>query len=136
VIIREAAIADYTEMRALWENSPGVRLIPADSEASIAAFLRRNPGMSFMAAEGDELVGTSLCGHDGRRGYIYHVAVKPAYRGKGTGTRLVEASLAALRREGIDKCHAFVLADNPIGNAFWSSFWKKREDILLYSKDV
>lgn len=134
--IREITMEDYEAMRALWEASPGVRLIDADSEESIAAFLRRNPGMNFVAMEGVELAGTVLCGHDGRRGYIYHVAVKPEYRGRHIGTRLVEASLAALKRDGIAKCHVFVLADNPLGNAFWRSFWTRREDIALYSKDV
>ena len=134
--IREASIADYKEMCALWEASPGVRQTAVDSQGSIAAFLRRNPGLSFVAAEGGALIGTCMCGQDGRRGYIYHVAVKLEYRGKHVGTRLVEASLAALRSAGIDKCHVFVLADNPLGNSFWSSFWKKREDIQLYSKDI
>lgn len=134
--IREVTMADYSGMCELWATTPGVRLAPADSEESIAVFLRRNPGLSFVAVEGGALAGTALCGHDGRRGYIYHVAVKPEYRGRRIATKLVEMNLAALKSQGIDKCHVFVLEDNPLGKAFWSSFWSKREDIVLYSSNV
>jgi ribosomal protein S18 acetylase RimI-like enzyme len=92
--------------------------------------------MSFVCMEAGMIVGTALCGHDGRRGFLYHVAVKPAYRGRHAGTRLVESCLRKLNAAGIDKCHVFVLTDNEVGNAFWGSSWKKREDIALYSKDV
>jgi ribosomal protein S18 acetylase RimI-like enzyme len=133
---REMHAGDYAQCRALWEAAPGVRLVGADAEAAIAAFLKRNPGMSFVAHEGGAVVGTAMCGHDGRRGYIYHVAVKPEFRGRHIGTALVGMCLSALRAAGIDKCHVFVVADNELGNAFWASFWKKREDIALYSKDT
>ena len=46
-----------------------------------------------MALDGSIVVGVVLCGHDGRRGHIYHLAVDPAYRGYGLGKRLVEECL-------------------------------------------
>lgn len=134
--IREMTISDYGQMAALWRATPGVRLVTADSEECIAAFLARNPGMSHVWDDRGAVVGTCMCGHDGRRGYIYHVAVKQEYRGRGIGTALVEAAITGLHRDGIDKCHVFVLADNELGNAFWSRDWTKRMDITLYSKDV
>jgi len=69
--MREMLPSDYPACRALWESTPGVRLVAADSCQAIASFLQRNPGISFVCMEGDALIGTSLCGHDGRRGYIY-----------------------------------------------------------------
>jgi ribosomal protein S18 acetylase RimI-like enzyme len=136
MVIREMRMPDHGECCELWSGTPGVRLTDADTEEAIGAFLCRNPGMSFVAEEGNEIIGTSMCGHDGRRGYIYHVAVKPEYRGKRLGTRLVEACMERLRAEGINKCHVFVLADNALGNSFWASFFKKRADIALYSRDI
>lgn len=136
MVIREMSLADHGKCCELWSTTSGVRQTDADTEVAIDAFLRRNPGMSFVAEEGGELIGTSMCGHDGRRGYIYHVAVRPAHRGKRLGTRLVEACLSRLRSEGISKCHVFVLADNDPGNAFWASFFKRRADISLYSCDI
>lgn len=133
---RKMLPADYGECRAIWESSPGVRIVTADSPESVDAFLERNPGMSFVCTEEGEIVGTALCGHDGRRGFLYHVAVKPEYRGRRIGTGLVESCLGMLNAAGIDKCHVFVLTDNEVGNAFWGSSWMKREDILVYSKNT
>jgi ribosomal protein S18 acetylase RimI-like enzyme len=134
--IRNMELSDCDSCLTLWQSSPGVRVTDEDAPAAIAALLSRNPGMSFVAVENGEIVGTSLCGHDGRRGFIYHVAVRPAYRGKHIGTMLVEACLGKLREAGIHKCHVFVLQDNPIGNAFWASIFNKRDDIVIYSRMV
>lgn len=134
--IREMTICDYDACLALWQSSPGVRVTAEDSEKSIAAFLARNPGLSFVCMEEGELLGAAMCGHDGRRGFIYHVAVKPEYRGKHIGTKLAEACMEKLREAGIGKCHVFVVADNAPGNSFWASFFKKRVDIAVYSRDI
>ncbi len=134
--IRPMKITDYASMVALWRATPGVRLVAADSEASISAFLARNPGMSFVAEERGALIGTAMCGHDGRRGFLYHVAVRADLRGRGIGSEMVRRCLGSLRQEGIDKCSVFVLADNELGKAFWGKGWTLREDIALFSKDI
>jgi ribosomal protein S18 acetylase RimI-like enzyme len=83
------------------------------------------------------LVGTSLCGSDGRRGYLYHVAVDPEFRRRGIGATLASSSLEALRASGVRKCHLFVLADNVDGAAFWrAAGWTARGDIAVFSKEV
>jgi N-acetylglutamate synthase len=136
MLLREMCLSDYDACRAIWLSSPGVRLTAADSREAVAAFLQRNHGMSFVCLEGDEIIGAAMCGHDGRRGFLYHVAVKPEYWQLHIGTRLVEACLNKLRMEGVDKCHVFVVAENALGRAFWASSWKKREDIVIYSRDI
>ena len=131
--IREATPEDYDALYALWLATPGMGLSAADSRGSIISFLARNPGLNFVCEEGGALVGCCMCGSDGRRGYIYHTAVLPAYRGRGWGGELVRRCLQGLADAGIDKCHVFVFADNAVGNAFWAAGWQKREDILVYS---
>ena len=109
----------------------------ADKKENIEKFLTRNKGLSYICKIKDRIIGTILCGHDGRRGYVYHVTVAKEYRGKGIGKGLVEKSLERLKAEGIQKCHLFVFADNVTGNAFWASTgWSKREDIFVYSKSI
>lgn len=126
--------ADYPEMLGLWQKSAGVGLSGADTAENIARFLSRNPGLSFLARSGSELAGTILAGHDGRRGYIYHLAVDERYRHRGIATSLVERSLAALSRSSIDKCHIMVFADNDAGSAFWQKMgWTRRDDIAVFS---
>lgn len=121
----------------LWKRSDGIGLSAADSPERISAYLARNPGMSFTAWDGERLVGAVLCGHDGRRGYLHHLAVDPQYRRMGIGRRLSEACMDALAREGIDKAHIFVYGENQDGLAFWRrAGWYQRHELVIMSYDV
>jgi ribosomal protein S18 acetylase RimI-like enzyme len=127
----------YESVLALWQQCEGIGLSEADSPESIRAYLARNPGMSFIATADGAVIGAVLCGHDGRRGYIHHLAVNPDSRRRSVGRRLVNECLNALRREGIEKCHIFVFNHNQDGIAFWKSVgWTPRSDISLVSKSI
>ncbi len=117
--IRAFRPEDHAQARALWESIEGVGLSSADSYENIARFLERNPGLSFVATDDEGVFATILCGHDGRRGLIHHLAVSPTHRRRGVGRELVAKSLAALRREGIQKCHLLVFHQNSEGREFW-----------------
>ena len=109
----------------------------ADSESRIREFLLNNSGFSFCFKDGNRIIGTSLCGHDYRRGYIYHTAVLPEYRGRGIGRMLVKRNLEQLKAAGIEKCHLFVFTDNALGNSFWhSAGWTRRGDVCVYSHEI
>ena len=127
--------ADIPAALALWQGQPGIGLRDADSPPALARYLARNPGCSAVAVdESGGLVGVSLAGHDGRRGYLHHVAVSPTVRKQGLGRKLVDACLAALRAEGIEKVHLWVKADNAAGKSFWNRLgWREREDIVMMS---
>lgn len=131
-------IADYEDTIALWQRCDGIGLSAADSREAIARYLARNPGMSFVARDTDgRLVGAVLCGHDGRRGYLHHLAVAPGSRKHGLGRALVERCMDALLQEGIDKCHLFVFRDNTAGQAFWlSTGWNERKTLVILSRDI
>lgn len=135
--LAEFTFSDYAEVIALWQSSEGVGLSSADAPERIAAYLARNPGLSFVVRVGGDLVGAVLCGHDGRRGYLHHLAVRPDQRGRGIGRALVDACMQALAREGIDKCHLFVFKENVVGLAFWRKVgWKERLDLAILSKNI
>lgn len=103
-MIKVMTINDYEELFELWINTPNMGLRSLDdSKEGISCFLKRNPKTNFVAYEDGRLVGAMLCGHDGRRGYIYHTVVLPDYRGKGIATDLVKSAVAALREEGITR---------------------------------
>lgn len=124
----------YDVVSALWKHIEGIGLSSADSEESISSFLKKNPGLSFVACESARIVGTILCGQDGRRGYIYHLAVHPDFRRRGLGRKLVQRCLDALQEAGINKCHLFVFQNNLTGMAFWKSVgWESRHDISAMS---
>lgn len=137
VNIHEMSIEDYPQVYQLWEMSDEIGLSSADSEHSIRLFLERNPGMSYTAWKGGELVGAVLCGHDGRRGYIHHLMVHPDYRREGIGHSLVSRCMYALTRIGIQKCHLFVYEDNDEGVKFWESLgWTKRVELDMMSREI
>ena len=130
IVVREMTMDDYEAAYRLWERSEGVDTRQADSAENIRKYLDRNRGCSFVAESDGQVVGTVLCGHDGRRGYIYHLAVAARARNRGIGKRLVEKSLAALQEVGIGRCHLFVRKDNLSGKDFWlSQDWIERSDL-------
>ena len=127
-------IEDYDDAVGLWHAVEGLQLRTVDSRDGIARYLERNPGCSFAARVRGVLVGTALCGHDGRRGYLHHLAVAPEHRRHGIGTALVESCLDALERRDIAKCLAFVIADNESGLSFWArAGWERRRDLAVVS---
>jgi putative acetyltransferase len=133
--IRAMIIEDYDKIYELWENSEGVGLSDSDAMPEIKKFLDRNPGLSFTAWTGDGLVGAILCGQDGRRGYIHHLAVRESHRRGGVGKELVKLCIKELKQLGISKCHLFVFRDNEIGLAFWIELdWISRNELLLMSQ--
>ena len=134
VTLRPFQSADYPAARALWAATPGVGLSAADEQAPVLAFLARNPGLSLVAVADGQIIGTILTGHDGRRGYIHHLAVSQSHRRRGIAARLVTEALTGLRREGIGKCHLFVFADNTDARAFWSRIGAiQRDDLVICS---
>ena len=131
---RNMNIGDYDAMMALWQRNDGLSLRDADSRESIERYLRRNPGLSFVAERENRVLGTIMGGHDGRRGYIQHLAVSDETRGSGVGSRLVELCLQALKNAGIAKTHVHVLAGNRAGRNFWRGRqWFERDEIVMYS---
>lgn len=134
--IRNMTMADYPAVYALWLSCPGMGLNDLDdSEEGIRRYLERNPDTCFVAEEGAGIVGVIISGHDGRRGYIYHTAVSPAFQKQGIGTRLVETALEALRTAGINKAALVAFSRNTAGNAFWERIgFAAREDLTYRNR--
>ena len=133
-MVRVMTMDDYEEVHSLWMKIRGfgIRSID-DSKEGIERFLRRNPTTSVVAVEEGKIVGSILCGHDGRRGCFYHVCVDEAYRMKGIGKSMVVMAMEALKEEGINKVSLIAFTKNDVGNAFWKEIgWTKREDLNYY----
>ncbi len=124
--------ADVPAVLELWRQTPGVGLNEGDDPAGLAVFLRRNPGLSLIGRNADRVVAAVLCGHDGRRGYLNHLAVRPEFRRHGLGRALVERCLAGLAAVGIPKCSILLYVDNEPGEQFWrEAGWSVRSDLKI-----
>jgi ribosomal protein S18 acetylase RimI-like enzyme len=138
VHIRFLTIEDYDDAYSLWKTSPGIGLKTLDdSQTGIRKYLERNPLTCFAAEEKGELTGTILGGHDGRRGYIYHIAVKPLFRNRGIGRALIESVEKALILEGINKVAMISFKTNVGGNRFLKACgYPIREDVVYRNKSL
>jgi len=128
---------DCQEVLDLWGNIPGIHLHNngEDSIDGITAYLERNPGFSFIAKHNCKIIGAVMCGHDGRRGFIHHLAVDIEFRKMGIGRNLLQMSLEELRKINIKKCMLFVLKENADGEAFYKSLqWKEENIVKVYAK--
>ncbi|MDY6895218.1 MAG: GNAT family N-acetyltransferase [Thermotogota bacterium] len=134
---REAKIEDYEQMYRLWQATEGMGLSESDTKENIERFLNKNSGLNYVCEDNGKIIGTILCGEDGRRGYLYHLAVDKKYRRNGIGENLVNLVLNSLKEKSIIKCHLFVYYENEIGKTFWEKTgWYKRDELLIYSKDI
>ena len=134
---REFSINDYDAAVELWKRVEGLEIAEGDDKASVARFLTRNPGLSRVATDAAAIIGVSLCGHDGRRGHIYHLAVDPRHHGVGLGKRLVQECFAGLRDAGIQRAIILVANDNARGREFWKRCdWEELSGALAMGKDV
>ena len=132
--IRLMTLDDYPTVLQLMQQTPGISIRDADSEDATARYLARNPGLSFVAEVDGSIVACVMSGHDGRRGFLQHLLVLPAYRRQGLARRLVACCLAELAQQGIAKTHLDVFRSNTAALSFWDrQGWQRREDICRYS---
>ena len=132
--IRKMTIEDYDGLYALWMTIKGFGICSVDdSREGVEIFLKRNPDTSVVAIADGQIVGGILCGHDGRRGCLYHVCVREDYRRLGIGKAMVVYCMNALKAEKINKVSLIAFTKNDVGNAFWNTIgWTKRLDLNYY----
>lgn len=137
MVIRSLEEDDVEAVLRLWASLEGLGAGPGDSLEGIARYLARNPGLSLVAENETSIVAAVLCGHDGRRGYLYRLGVRAEYRRQGLARELVRRCLSGLRANGIPRCQVFVLADNAVARRFWEEMGgKMRHDLQMLSIPV
>jgi N-acetylglutamate synthase len=137
IVTRDFEIEDYDAVLELWKKVEGLDIAEGDDRETIRRYLKRNRGLSRVAAVGPTIVGAVLCGHDGRRGYIYHLAVDPAYQELGIGRRLAVECRERLKDEGLERVNILVSHDNPRGREFWKrAGWEDLDGALAMGRDV
>jgi ribosomal protein S18 acetylase RimI-like enzyme len=138
ILIRLMTIKDYEQVYELWKETEGIGLRKLDDDREgIDKFLHRNPKTCFAAESKGCIIGAVLCGHDGRRGFIYHLAVEKNNRMKSVGTALVRSAIEALNEQGIHKVSLVVFAANESAAAFWTAIgFTCRDDLIYFDKSL
>ena len=130
-------IYSYDSVTVLWKSEEGIGVSKADEKDRLEIFLDRNRGLNFIAMENNSIVGTILCGNDGRRGYLYHLFVLPEHRKKGIGKQLADICISNLMDQNITKCHIMFFNHNTTGKLFWEKIgFTLRDDIGVMSKEL
>jgi N-acetylglutamate synthase len=134
-VLSEMTMDDYDDIFSLWKTTASIGLSDADSREGTAAYLRHNPGLSVVVRQNGRLIGALLCGHDGRRAYLHHLAVASDFRHRGIGRKLVDECLARAAAQGIHKAHAWVYCENQSGLEFWKQIgWTCRTELQVLSR--
>lgn len=131
------APSDFENAVSFWRHAQGMGTSGIETAEVLSSFLKRNPSLSFKITDRDEIVGTILCGHDGRRGYLHHLAIAEGHSNQNIGRALIDRSLEGLNRLGIRRCHIFISASNKGGQEFWKSIdWNELGDLTVFSHDI
>ncbi|MEY2507997.1 MAG: N-acetylglutamate synthase [Verrucomicrobiota bacterium] len=137
VTTRAFVMADYDDAIALWTGVEGVEICEGDSRQEIAEYLQRNPGLSRVAEADGKIVGAALCGHDGRRGWIYHLAVASTHRRLKVGQQLLDSCVNGLRNAGLKRAIILVAGDNPAGHEFWlRNGWENIDGAIAMTREL
>ena len=137
ITTREFLLDDYERAVALWQRVEGLELCEGDGREEIQGYLARDPGLSRVAEENGIMAGAVLCGHDGRRGFIYHLAVAAEFRGRGVGKLLLADCVRGLRNTGMQRAIILVAGDNPMGREFWlRNSWEDITGAIPMSRDL
>jgi ribosomal protein S18 acetylase RimI-like enzyme len=137
ITTREFVMGDYDQAVALWNRIDTVEICEGDSREEIAEYLKRNPKLSRVAEANGEIIGAALCGHDGRRGWIYHLAVAEECRGGGVGKLLLDDCLRGLREAGLKRAIILVAGNNPAGHKFWlREGWEEIDGAIPMTKEL
>ena len=128
---------DYARALRLWETiEKGIHVGPSDAPNEINKKLERDPDLFLVAEAGGDLIGTVIGGYDGRRGFIYHLAVHASHRTHGVGSRLMDEVEARLRAKGCIRCYLFVTPDNAEAMQYYQKRGWQLMDNLPYAKDL
>ena len=135
---RNMKASDHDALHEVWKSTgqeTNGAVTVDDTFEGLDKYIKRNPTTSFVALDGDKVIGVIMAGHDGRRGFFHHVSVMKEYQGQGIGKQLVVNSMDALRKEGIRKVALVAFTDNDLGNGFWEKQgFTVREDLYYRNK--
>jgi len=134
--IRPYRMDDELEVIQLWKKAFPETPLHNDPLRDIQSKLKIQPGLFLVAVDDHLLVGTAMAGYDGHRGWIYYLAVDPAYRRKGIGTVLMKEAEGLLAKMSCPKLNLQIRADNSDLQAFYEKSGYSVEERISMGKKL
>ena len=135
--IADMSTSDYEGVRHLWIASGFVIRPRTDTLEGINRLLARNPGLSLVARSDGAIVGCALGSHDGRRGFLQHVAVAQSFQRRGIAQKMVGICLERFRDLHLGWVHLDVEAGNDRARSFWlRNGWMPRNELTRLSLNL
>jgi ribosomal protein S18 acetylase RimI-like enzyme len=132
--IHEFQIGNYEAILSLWKEA-GLIIRPGDDLAGVQRKLQRDPDLFLVAREREEIVGCVMGGWDGRRGWIYHLAVKASHRRRGIAKALMQELETRLIQKGARKVNAQVYRSNSASLRFFDECgYEANPDLVMIGK--
>ena len=134
--IEEFRIEDYDAVLKLWKDT-GLINRPGDSLSDIRLKLTRDPDLFLIASDGGSIIGCVIGGWDGRRGWIYHLAISPSHRRRGIARALMLELEARLARKGAKKVNAQIYRSNLESQRFFAGCgYETHSDLIMVGKNL
>jgi len=131
--IREFRIADYEDVIALWEMA-GLLRGRSDERSEIEKKLERDPDLFLVGVDAGVIVAAVIGGYDGRRGWVYHLAVEPTLHARGFGASLLEELESRLRERGCIKVNLLIDPENAAVQGFYEKRGYTPDDLVFMEK--
>ena len=105
------------------------------SETEVESF---DPALWFLAMDGDQIAGVTLCRTLAREGWVNVVGVRRPWRKRGLGLALLRHALAEYQRRGVDKVALSVDAESITGapRLYGRAGMRVRESYVIHLKEL
>jgi ribosomal protein S18 acetylase RimI-like enzyme len=135
VTLRQYTTEDCEAVRALWVRA-GLELRPSDTKEELEKKLQRDPELFVVAEEDGLIVGAAIGAFDGRRGFVYHLAVDPERQGEGIGRMIMEYIATRLRELGAIRLLLLVDEENENAQEFYRQIGFQSNRMYVMSKTL
>ena len=133
MIIEKFSMKFYEEVVELWRKS-GISVGSTDTKEELERVVRLTPQLFLVGKIDEKIISVVIGGFDGRRGYLHHLAVDPAYQKKGYGKLMMDELMKKFRELGVHKVHLFIEKHNKTVVDFYRNLgWDIRDDLIMMS---
>jgi ribosomal protein S18 acetylase RimI-like enzyme len=105
-------------------------------EIVIPAKVAMQRELFLVAVHGKQVIGTTMAGYDGHRGWLYAVAVLPSYRRDGIAAALIREAESRLLALGCPKINLQVVVANASTAAFYQELGYAIEERIPMGKPL